>query len=162
MIYIFNLEKTLCDTSHRDHLIDNDRSSNAWRDFFLAGANDGEIKEGCAKLRQLIDSDVYSSPLKGIVSKPAINKFVFWTSTPVGPNGDYEKIALEWLQVGFDLDSINWGLYMRSNDDYRGMADVKYDFLNEIQNGNPRQDILAFEHFKPVIKMLKASNITLG
>ncbi len=143
MIYIFDIDGTLADLSHRLHLITRkpDHTPNAadWRAFFAACPNDKPIDEVIRVARILWDAGY------GIVLIS-------------GRSDEVEAATTSWL-VKHDVQFS--GLYMRKQGDHREDSVVKSELLDQLIKDRPGGVEIGgvFEDRKQVVDMYRARGL---
>lgn len=135
MIYIFDIDGTLADCSHRLHFIQQKPAD--WDSFFLACVDDEPIPEVIAVARAM-----------------------FSTAQLFMLTGRSEAVRMEtvnWLtceRVPCDL------LLMRKNGDHREDCIVKSELLDEVRKRFPEEEIAGvFEDRKQVVDMYRAKGL---
>jgi hypothetical protein len=135
MLYVFDLDGTLCDLSHRLHFIE--RSPKDWSSFYKACVNDSPIMEviEIAHLLQNVGHVI------AIVS---------------GRSDEVESETSRWLQdhrINYDF------LLMRKAGDYRQDYIVKSELLDELIKRWPKPIGGIFEDRKQVVDMYRARGL---
>jgi hypothetical protein len=135
VIYIFDIDGTLADCSHRLHFIQQKPAD--WDSFFLACVDDEPIPEVIAVARAM-----------------------FSTAQLFMLTGRSEVVRMEtlnWLtceRVPCDL------LLMRKNGDHREDCIVKSELLDEVRKRFPEEEIAGvFEDRKQVVDMYRAKGL---
>jgi hypothetical protein len=135
VIYIFDIDGTLADCSHRLHFIQQKPAD--WDSFFLACVDDEPIPEVIAVARAM-----------------------FSTAQLFMLTGRSEAVRMEtvnWLtceRVPCDL------LLMRKNGDHREDCIVKSELLDEVRKRFPEEEIAGvFEDRKQVVDMYRAKGL---
>lgn len=111
MIYIFDIDGTIADLTHRLHFIQ--KSPKDWAGFFAAAGDDKPIPEVIAVARAL----------------DAIGHHVLYLS---GRSEDIRGITLKWLQDNELPNAQDEALYMRKKKDHREDNIVKSELLDEV------------------------------
>lgn len=137
MIYIFDLDGTLADITHRLHFIKN--GSNNWREFFAACSNDMPIDSVCYLARTLYESGA---------------RIIIVT----GRSDECEEATLDWLQK-YKLPPSP--VYMRKEGDHRPDHEVKAELLNQVIEDWLEDGPIAgiFEDRKQVVDMYRARGL---
>lgn len=132
MLYIFDIDGTIADCTHRLHFIK--KAPKDWREFFAACVNDTPIWDVIDLFHSLRRSS---------------NQIVMAT-------GRSDEVRLEterWLSKYLKHD----GLYMRKQGDFRQDTEVKADLLAEIDAAWVHPDIGGiFEDRKQCVDMYRA------
>jgi phosphoglycolate phosphatase-like HAD superfamily hydrolase len=131
--YVFDIDGTLADVSHRLHHIQAKRKD--WRAFFAASADDKAIEHICDLARHL-------SKVKPVV-------FVS------GRSDEVREETEDWLERETGLRG---PLYMRGRHDRRPDYIVKAELLDRLQADGYRP-IMAFDDRDQVVKMWRAKGI---
>jgi phosphoglycolate phosphatase-like HAD superfamily hydrolase len=132
--YLFDLDGTLADCSHRLHHIKN--SPKDWRAFFKACIDDAPIKHMVDLAQQLEQSGVS----------------IVYVS---GRSDEVRHETLEWLSLYRLPDG---ALYMRKAGDFRADDVVKLELLQQIRADGWRP-IMAFDDRDRVVKMWRANGV---
>lgn len=137
MTYVFDIDGTLANCSHRLHWI-NSKPKN-WNAFFASIKFDTPIEP-------------IISLFHSIVSIP--NSTVVLAS---GRNEDCREQTINWLSTHVKED-FNFPLYMRKSKDYRPDDIIKVELLNEIRknHGEPK---LWFDDRPRVIRALRNEGV---
>ena len=143
MLYIVDLDGTICNCAHRLHYIGADStwcvvSKKDWEGFYEAAVHDAPIYEVIAVVRALYDAG---------------HTVVVSTGRPL----NHSRSALDWLQK---YRVYNHGLYMRDTGDHREDYIVKEELLNKIIQRWPKETIGgAFEDREQVVAMYRRRGI---
>jgi hypothetical protein len=136
VIYIFDIDGTLADISHRLHFIQQKPSD--WRRFFAACVDDVPIKE-VIQICNLLHAASYRIILV---------------------SGRGEEIRAETVAWLNDFEVHFGALYMREEDDYREDSILKGEILDEIRKHYPDEEIAGvFEDRKQVVDMYRAKGL---
>jgi phosphoglycolate phosphatase-like HAD superfamily hydrolase len=131
--YVFDIDGTLADASHRLHHIA--RKPKDWRAFFAASADDKAIEHICDLARHLSKA------------KPVV--FVS------GRSDEVREETEDWLERETGLRG---PLYMRNRRDRRPDYIVKAELLDRLQADGYRP-IMAFDDRDQVVKMWRAKGV---
>ena len=136
MIYIFDIDGTICDISHRLHFIQQKPAD--WHSFFAACGYDEPIDDVVSLLRFLHTGGHFIALI-------------------TGRSDECRKQTLEWLEryvVNFDA------LYMRREGDHRQDSVVKSELLDRLIADHPAGFIAGvFEDRKQVVDMYRARGL---
>ena len=137
MIYIFDIDGTLADLSHRLHFIQQDPKD--WRGFFAACTGDSSIEDIAYFARLLHDS----------------GQSIILVS---GRSDEVEEQTIEWLRQNFIPFK---DIYMRKAGDYREDSIVKAELLDQLledwmEDGKPA---VVFEDRQRVVDMYRARGL---
>lgn len=134
MIYIFDLDFTLLDISHRNHFILNVDKKD-WKGFNAACIYDQPIEH----MRTLFNQ---------IISIPTNEVYIY-----SGRNAVIFKETLETLKkLDFHIDNVK-KIRLRPKTDRKHDQELKYKWFCEDFTPNPIQPILIFEDRKSVVDM---------
>lgn len=138
-IYVFDIDGTLADNSHREHLVpsgENRRDTAAWEAFNKACS--GDTPRQCllnlARTLREAGKDVRFLTGRGQSSRPE---------------------TLDWLGAGLGTSHTLIPLVMRSTGDYSYAWEFKGGILHRWLNENPGKTIIAFEDDPKIIEKLK-------
>jgi hypothetical protein len=136
MIYIFDIDGTLADCSHRLHFIQEKPAK--WPEFFEACVRDKPIQD-VIRICQILGRD---------------NKVMLVT----GRSDECEEATIDWLHLHFVPFT---SLYMRSKGDHREDSIVKAELLANIA-ADWEEDLPivgVFEDRKQVVEMYRAKGL---
>jgi hypothetical protein len=139
MIYLFDLDGTLCDIPHRLHFIkkESGTSSKDWDAFFAACTDDSPIPEVIAVARAL----------------GAFADIIIMS----GRSDSVRQQTLDWLSA--ERVPIQ-GLYMREVGDHREDSIVKGEFLDDLLTKTAMSEIAGvFEDRSQVVKMYRVRGL---
>src|ERR1700691_3690564 len=135
MIYIFDIDGTIADISHRLHFIQNKPAD--WRSFFAACPDDEPIPE----VIQVAKS------LGGVAHIILLS----------GRSDEVRKQTLDWLN---ELQIPCSCLYMREEGDHREDSVIKSEMLDDVIKQWPDEQIMGvFEDRKQVVDMYRAKGL---
>jgi phosphoglycolate phosphatase-like HAD superfamily hydrolase len=136
MIYIFDIDGTLADLSHRLHFIKQKPAD--WDSFFAACPKDHPIQELIMTARLLAEAGADIVMVSG-------------------RSDAVQKQTAEWFREhGIPCHS----LYMREAGDHREDSVVKAELLADVIENNPENSIVAvFEDRKQVVDMYRAKGL---
>jgi hypothetical protein len=135
MIYIFDIDGTLADISHRLHFIQSKPAD--WRKFFAACPDDEPIPE----VIQVAKS------LGGVVHIMLLT----------GRSEEIREKTLDWLN---ELEIPCTALFMREVGDHREDSVVKSEMLDDLIHQWPNEKIMGiFEDRKQVVDMYRAKGL---
>ncbi len=139
MLYIFDIDGTLADLSHRLHHIE--KTPKDWGSFHEACVDDKLIVPVAEVLRALHPT----------------NTVVFSTARP---HSTFEA-TWNWLTTNGLAWEATDNLYMRKSTDHRHAGIIKSENLDRIllRLPLPLSDIIAFEDHTPVVEMYRARGI---
>lgn len=146
-IYIFDLDGTLADVSHRLHFISGEKKR--WPEFFAACIDDKPIQRVVCTLRQLMKSGA---------------EIWLWT----GRSDEVELLTQRWLMQNRVLDFRTWRwlphaperFRMRRNGDHRPDHELKYEWLSEVEPPEYKRIVGVFEDRSRVVQMWRDAGIT--
>lgn len=140
MFAVFDLDDTLADTTHREHILEADHpdENTKWKTFFEACPGDTLITEV---------ADVFNA----LAFPPFKNRVEIWTARSASV---YLQTRL-WLQRNLQSYSALSALRMRPEGDYRPDTEIKADWIRE--HGKPH---LAFDDRDKVVKWWRAQGVT--
>lgn len=138
MIYIFDLDSTIADLSHRLRFIKQEPAD--WRAFFAACGNDAPIEDVIALARALSAEDMIVVYVTGR-SDECRDETVGWLRRHLAP---------AWARK----------IYMRKAGDHRQDSVVKMELLDEVIRDFPLQSIAGvFEDRKQVVDAYRARGL---
>lgn len=138
-IYVFDIDGTLADNSHREHLVpsgENRRDTAAWAAFNAACV--GDTPRQCLM-----------SLAKTLIAAGKDVRFL----TGRGQSANVE--TLTWLSAGLDMSRTLIPLRMRPMNDYSYAWEFKGGVLSTWLKENPGKTIIAFEDDPKIIANLK-------
>lgn len=138
MFIVFDLDDTLADTSHRQHILDGAdlKDSNVWNTFFDACDKDKPKNE----IIEVLDA----------LQITGFHRIEIWTGRS---NRVYEK-TVTWLQK-YIYDESSVLIRMRQEGDYRHDTEIKAEMMQEF--GRPD---LVFDDRNSVVKWWREQGIT--
>ena len=140
MYYIFDLDGTLANISHRLHFIKNEKPD--WDAFYNACDKDEPIENTIDLLQ-----DIYVSGCANIIILS-------------GRSDQCKEKTIEWLKKNIG-GQIFWTLFMRKKGDHRPDVEVKQEWLNEWLKHHNKEEIAGvFEDRKQVVDMWRKNGIT--
>ena len=144
-IFVFDLDGTLSDSSHRLHLITTPGKKKDWKTFF----------------ERLIDDPPFEAMLSLVhsLNEQYDNTIVFQTGRPE----KYRKLTGEWFKKN-SSDILFDVLLMRQNSDFCDNVTLKLRFLEWIMDTydvGSNDQILWFEDSERVVKALNAQQSVL-
>src|SRR5580698_5056894 len=135
MIYIFDIDGTLADISHRLHFIQQEPKD--WRAFFAACPDDVPIEEAVITANMLHDA---GGTIVAIT----------------GRSDEVRRETKDWLRKYVSVD----GLLMRKAGDHREDSVVKGELLDSLKARYSEARIIAvFEDRKQVVDMYRAKGL---
>jgi len=135
MIYIFDIDGTLADISHRLHFIQKKPAD--WRGFFSACTDDEPIPEVIQ----------VAKALGGIAHIMLLS----------GRSDEVRSQTLDWLD---ELSIPCTALYMREHGDHREDSVVKGEMIDDLRKQWPNEHIMGiFEDRKQVVDMYRAKGL---
>lgn len=141
--YIFDLDGTLADLSHRIHHIQ--KKPKDWKAFFDATAGDAPIKH-IIDLAKMLKQRVTDS-----VQPHLVPRVVFMSGRP-----ESTRLATEDWLAAQQLGGIR--LYMRTTGDFRDDSIVKSELLQQLR-ADRYEPIMAFDDRDRVVKMWRENGI---
>jgi len=136
--YLFDLDGTLADLSHRLHLIQGEKKD--WNAFFEACDSDAPIQHVITLAQTLLASD---------------DIYVLFVS---GRSDQVRKKTLAWLNLHVDSHLSDLDIYMRREGDHRPDNIVKGELLDRII-ADGYEPIMAFDDRDQVVKMWRERGI---
>lgn len=131
-MYVFDLDGTIADNAHRQHLVQREKGKKDWDGFHKACVDDIPMSH-LIKLMHLLKA---AGHMLYIVS---------------GRNGHVIKETQAWLKkhnVPYDA------LYMRPALDHRDDRDIKLEMLRAIESDNPNDEVeIIFDDRQKVVDM---------
>lgn len=142
MLIICDVDGTIVDNQHRQHLVPEDVSiASNWDDFSKACKNDKPVCNIINQVKDLYDHCV------------GMRDLIFLTSR--GESAESE--TLEQLNQLFDLNHYQWQLAMRPMDCHEGAVNYKRKALpNLIDSLSIDRPIILFDDHPEIIKMVQA------
>lgn len=138
MIIIVDIDDTLADTSHREHLI----QSEGWDAFHEAGKDDRPIEAMMQLLFRLMAAhEVHESEIVALTARPH----------------KYRNQTLKWLM---DHSIYVNDLIMRPNDDYSKSKDLKVRLAKEYFGDRFKDISLVIDDHEEVCAAFRAEGIT--
>lgn len=140
-LYIFDLDGTLADLSHRKHMLEEKNDPSRWRRFYAACGRDAPIKpviETMERLRRFADVWVFS-----------------------GRSDEVRGITVDWLtaHTSFMTHELETALTMRQAGDYRADDVVKREWIDGMLNDDRRRLVAVFDDRDRVVAMWRAAGI---
>ena len=140
-LYIFDLDGTLADLSHRKHMLDEKYDPNRWRRFYAACGKD-------APIRPVIDT---------------MNRLLMFGDVWIfsGRSEEVRDITVAWLteHTGFMQHDLATALVMRQEGDYRADDIVKREWLDGMLWDDRRRLVAAFDDRDRVVAMWRAAGV---
>lgn len=138
MIYVFDLDGTISDASHRLHYLSS-RPKN-WDAFFS----------------ELVDDPPFPAMIEFIkvVSRDFDSNVIFQTGRPE----KYRRSTDSWLAKHGLMNCYN-SLLMRPDGDFRSNVNLKLDFLDFIQEKNNGESMLWIEDAVEVVKAINKQGV---
>ena len=137
MYYIFDLDGTLADISHRLHFIEGNKKD--WDAFYDACSEDIPIKKTISLLINLYYAD---------------NNIIILS----GRSDAVKEKTMKWLKD--NLSVVFFTLYMRKTGDHRPDVEVKQEWLDEWLKHHKKEEIsIVFEDRKQVVDMWRKNKI---
>lgn len=138
-LYIFDLDGTLADATHRIHLIQGETKD--WRAFFAACAMDKPIREMIGMYRAL-----------------AVSGAEAWIWT--GRSDEVRRETHRWLNAfGVHPSHHHDGFRMRPAGDHRPDHEVKKEWLDQLAEADRDRLKLVFEDRDQVVAMYRAAGV---
>src|SRR6266850_2585557 len=136
VIYIFDIDGTIADLSHRLHFIQNKPAK--WKEFFLACKDDTPIEDVVLVLKAL---------------EAGGSRIILVT----GRSDIARRETIEWfIDFGIPFDE----LYMRKDGDHREDYIVKSELLDKVLGNHPGREIDAvFEDRQQVVDMYRSRGL---
>lgn len=139
MYYIFDLDGTLADISHRLHFIEGEKKD--WDAFYNTCDKDKPIQNTLDLL-----TDLYFSACANIIILS-------------GRSDAVKEKTIKWLKD--NLGIVFFTLYMRKAGDHRPDVEVKQEWLDEWLKHHNKEEITGvFEDRKQVVDMWRKNGIT--
>lgn len=140
-LYIFDLDGTLADCTHRKHILDEKHDPNRWRRFYAACDRDRPIRHVISlmnHLRLIADVWIFSGR-----SEEVRDKTVAW-------------LAEFTSFMSHELDTV---LVMRQEGDHRADDIVKREWLDGLLDVDRKRLVAAFDDRDRVVAMWRAAGI---
>ena len=142
-LYVFDIDGTLADCSHRLHYIQKEKPKN-WKEFFANNKDDKPILSMVNLLMQLENNNR---------SEFEPNQIVLATGRP-------ERLRKDTIELLYEhAGDIDFSLYMRNDHDYRSDVLVKLEQLKTIQNDYNEKISIWFDDREPVIAALREHGV---
>lgn len=131
-LYIFDLDGTLADNQHRQHLLPN------WKAFFEACYEDTPIKAVVTTLEMLFDDGA---------------EIWIWS----GRSDAVEDLTKDWLE--YHLNICEFSLKMRPAGDHRPDDLLKQEWLIEMSFDDRKRLVAVFDDRDKVVKMWRENGV---
>lgn len=138
-LYIFDLDGTISDPSHRIHFITSDPKD--WDAFYAACIDDDPISETIRVLRALYEDGC---------------DVEIWS----GRSDAVRRETLNWLSIHVPFTVRTESLTMRSAGDHRDDAVLKKEWLDGLAPFDRSRLVAAFEDRQRVVDMWRAAGVT--
>ena len=136
-VYVFDIDGTLADCSHRLHHIE--KKPKDWSAFFGSVSDDTPIPHMIGLCEALVRSD---------------NLVVFVS----GRSDECREQTLDWLFKHIDQGDDERPLYMRKAGDYRADDIVKMELLAELR-ADGYEPVMVFDDRRRVVQMWRSAGI---
>lgn len=135
-VYVFDIDGTIADCSHRLHLIEGDTKD--WRAFFAKCGDDAPIPH-----------------ILQLVSSLAVDSYIIFVS---GRSDECRTQTLLWLRQHLGDWLASSDIYMRREGDYKPDDVLKIELLAELR-ADGWEPIMAFDDRTRVVKAWRAAGI---
>ena len=148
-IFIFDLDGTLCNNSHRSWLVEN--GNKRWDDFFDLCLQDTKLEKNC----KIFNTVNY---LKTHVESKTMDYNIeiwIWTARP-------KKCFLDtkiWMKENLNFDLTEENSKFRQDNDRRPDYIVKEEFINSISESDIKSICMIYDDKESVINMYKLRNL---
>lgn len=140
-LYIFDLDGTLADLSHRKHMLEERHDPSRWRRFYAACGRDEPIHSVIGtmeRLRRFADVWIFS-----------------------GRSDEVRGITVDWLttHTSFMTHELDTALTMRQAGDYRADDVVKREWLDGMLGDDRKRLVAVFDDRDRVVAMWRAAGV---